>query len=127
MLAHSHRWAIRNSAMMVFSAVVQRAVDNDKSSGNYSNSRAVTAEEFFARYPTLFPFLLKELAHLVGFSVHLDDRSGMPFEISSEKSILDDKTKNLYRSDGKHLDAASEHPSVFPLLLLLSKFLVYMF
>ena len=29
----SNKWAIRNSSMMVFSSVVQRAVDNDKNEG----------------------------------------------------------------------------------------------
>jgi hypothetical protein len=55
----SSRWAIRNSSMMVFAAVVQRALANEKN--DYSNLHASTANDFFHNFPSLFPFLLEEL------------------------------------------------------------------
>jgi hypothetical protein len=53
------QWAVRNSCMMVFTAVAQRAVGTDK---NDSAGAAVpTIAEFFQRFPALEPFLLTAL------------------------------------------------------------------
>ena len=53
------QWAVRNSCMMVFTAVAQRAVGTDK---NDSSGAAVpTITEFFQRFPVLEPFLVSEL------------------------------------------------------------------
>jgi hypothetical protein len=53
------QWAVRNSCMMVFTAVAQRAVGTDK---NDSAGAAVpTISEFFQRFPALEPFLLNAL------------------------------------------------------------------
>lgn len=54
------QWAVRNSCMMVFTAVAQRAVGTDK---NDSAGAAVpTIAEFFQRFPALEPFLVSELS-----------------------------------------------------------------
>lgn len=101
----SPRWAVRNSSMMVFASIVQRAIDNDKNTSG--GSRAATANEFFARYPTLLPFLLTELATILDFFV----------EIDSSGSVT-----NVFKSDNeKSRRFVSEDPSLFPILLLLSK------
>lgn len=57
--------------------------------------------DIYGRYPALFPFLLQELGDLLGFDVQTDGREVKvtQHEASSEM----------------------EHPSLFPLLLLLSK------
>jgi hypothetical protein len=53
------QWAVRNSCMMVFTAVAQRAVGTDK---NDSAGAAVpTISEFFQRFPALEPFLQSAL------------------------------------------------------------------
>jgi hypothetical protein len=54
------QWAVRNSCMMVFTAVAQRAVGTDK---NDSAGAAVpTVQEFFQRFPSLGPFIRAALA-----------------------------------------------------------------
>lgn len=54
------QWSVRNSCMMVFTAVAQRAVGTDK---NDSAGAAVpTIAEFFQRFPALEPFLVSELS-----------------------------------------------------------------
>ena len=63
----SRHWAVRNSSMMVFSSVVQRAVDNDKNESG--GARAATASEFFQRFPSLFLFLLTELGNITGHKI----------------------------------------------------------
>ncbi|CAM9271211.1 unnamed protein product, partial [Ectocarpus fasciculatus] len=91
----SSRWAVRNSAMMLFSAVIQRSVDVEKRESG--GGKAATAVEFFQRYPSLFPFLLKELASICHFTVEID-------------------------TDSRPCGPTATHPSLFPILLLLSKF-----
>jgi hypothetical protein len=103
----SKRWAVRNSSMMVFSAVIQRAVDVEKKESG--GSRAATAAEFFQRYPALFPFLLKELASITDFEIE-SDGARLPVRVThrgSEKHENDIQTKI--------------HPSLYPILLFLSK------
>lgn len=53
------RWAVRNSATMVFSAVMLRVVDADKNASTGGN--AITATELFRSYPTILSFLLNVL------------------------------------------------------------------
>jgi hypothetical protein len=87
--------------------VVQRAVDNDKNDSG--GASAATAAEFFQRFPSLFPFLLQELAKVTSFSVV--SREDWPVGIAPH---------------GDRVSAAQQghnevHPSLYPLLLLLSK------
>lgn len=99
----SPRWAIRNSSMMVFTSVVQRAIDFDKNSSG--GSSAASSSEYFQRYPTLFPFLLNELASITGYEVVCNDNDD-PCSI-----------RQIQESDDTEI-----HPTLYPLLLLLSKF-----
>ena len=89
----------------VFSSIVQRAVDNDKRESG--GARATSTSEFFVRHPALFPFLLSELGKIVNFSVTCDV-NGWPQSVVATSS-------EIQRSE------AVINPSLFPLLLLLSK------
>lgn len=83
-------WAVRNSSMMVFSAMVQKCVAKDKnsstkghtsnndsvsatSSGASSGALSVSAREFFRRYPGVDRFLLQRLAASSGASTSIRD------------------------------------------------------
>ena len=100
----SPHWAVRNSAMMVFSATVQRSVSKEKN--DTGGSTAVTAQDFFHRYSSsnsgttasmsLFNFLLQRL-----------DRITQPYLEGKYSGDLDD--------------------SLYPLLLLFAKFRATMF
>jgi hypothetical protein len=98
----SPHWAVRNSAMMVFSATVQRAVSKEKN--DCGGSTAVTAQDFFHRYSgttaansmPLFHFLIQRL-----------DRITTPY------------LEGKFSGDLDH--------SLFPLLLLFAKFRATMF
>eukprot|EP00177_Eucheuma_denticulatum_P003406 GFKZ01006155.1.p1 GENE.GFKZ01006155.1~~GFKZ01006155.1.p1 ORF type:complete len:2081 (+),score=200.83 GFKZ01006155.1:101-6343(+) len=102
----SASWLIRNSALMLFSALVRRGVGVclERKAGETLSSfevaggtsatldgerrlNGVTAIQFFARYPKLHPFLLNELVHAVK------------------------------RHD---LEESEDHPALFPTLYLLS-------
>ena len=74
----SRHWAVRNSSMMVFSSVVQRAVDNDKNESG--GARAATASEFFQRFPSLFFFLLNELGNITGHKIKC--KNGWPESVT---------------------------------------------
>jgi hypothetical protein len=77
---------------MAFSSAVQRTVDNDKSPTGGGGPSAATGSEFFQRFPSLFPFILNEL-----------ESAGASVEVTSGANF-------------------SLHPTLFPLLLLVSKF-----
>lgn len=102
-------WAVRNSSMMVFSAVMQRAVDNKKNASDLTlttTSKGATPLEFFGRFPDLYPFLLKQLAAATGHQVVIDESSGLPsrVELAPDAQV----SENM-------------HPSLYPLMLLLSR------
>lgn len=97
-------WAIRNSSMMVFSAVVQRTVDNDKRESG--GIRAATPSDFFQRFPSLFPFLLSELVEIVGADIQFDSKH-WPVNVVISRMVSSPSN--------------STHPSLYPILLMLSK------
>ena len=97
----------RNSAMMVFTAIVQRTVDKEKN--DISGFKAISAEEFFRRFPKLFTFFLSKLAEILNDSSFTLDEFGGKCAIS-------------FKSDGNHQSKQyTENPSLYPILLLLSK------
>lgn len=109
----SVHWAIRNSSMMVFAAIVQRTIDNDKS--DTGSVHASTAFEFFQRYPLLFPYILHELASITNYEVIY--RS----EASISSSYVHGWPVDVIK---KHTNVCAEKglpASAFPILLLLSK------
>jgi hypothetical protein len=111
----SSRWAVRNSSMMVFAAVVQRALDNEKNDSG--GARAATTLEFFSRFPGLFPFLLSELAAVTGYEVEF--KSSWPHAVRRTASSPPVSTGSGRVAKGSHQGGL--HPSLYPILLLLSK------
>ena len=109
----SDRWAVRNSSMMVFSAVVQRAVDNDKNENG--GVRATTPEEFFGRFPSLYPFFITELSDIVERPLLMDREYNWPVAVGESRCKL--STRCNYDENG----ATTVHPSLYPILLMLSK------
>lgn len=67
-----------------------------------------TATEFFLRFPALYPFLLGELARILKCSIQLDHNS-WPTAVALNKTLADCNTADVL------------HPSLYPLLLFLSK------
>jgi uncharacterized membrane protein YgcG len=126
----SRRWAVRNSSMMLFSALVQRVVDSDRNStaGPGNVNRAVTAAQFFERFPSLFPFMLRELADVVNFAVEFSDSTGWPVRVAPIGSNLKDESVE----EGERMEVdplppnasivPPDHPTLYPMLLLMSKF-----
>ncbi|KAM5581427.1 hypothetical protein ABKV19_010579 [Rosa sericea] len=90
-------WEVRNSACQAYTALVRRMIGFLNVQKRESQRRALTGVEFFHRYPSLHPFLFKELkaaTELLG-----DGPSGQ---------------------SGCNLDDAV-HPSMCPVLILLSR------
>jgi len=54
-------WAVRNSCMMVFANLVAKLVGTKVVHDEESTANSVTAAQMFARFPTLFEFLLGQL------------------------------------------------------------------
>eukprot|EP01041_Mallomonas_annulata_P002162 gene2162-4208_t len=118
----SPRWAVRNSSMMVFASVVQRSVDNDKNDTG-GGRPPTTAYEFFHCFPSLFPFLLQELATISGFDVAMDV-DGWPVSVTEKSQTQSQTTEGNTTATATTAAAALDvrlHPSLYPLLLLLSK------
>lgn len=107
----SNRWAVRNSSMMVFSAVIQRAVNHDKNGSGGSN--AITVSDFFHRYPILFPFLLSELATITSYKVIMN--GAWPLSVEYNPSI------NAKEHTIRGAQEGGLHPSLYPILLLVAK------
>nr|CAD7396863.1 unnamed protein product [Timema cristinae] len=84
-------WAERNSATLLFSALMTRIFGVQRSRHTLNARNKMTGRVFFHRYPQLFDFLLKELGTL-----------------SSTMTQGDSQTLEL-------------HPSLYPVLLLLAR------
>ena len=54
--------------MMVFAAIVQRVVDNDKGTCDMGYGRAPTPYQLFQRFPGLYSLVVSELVDIVGAS-----------------------------------------------------------
>lgn len=54
-------WAVRNSSTLLFSALITRIFGVKRGKDERSKKNRMTGREFFARFPTLHPFLLKQL------------------------------------------------------------------
>eukprot|EP01027_Heterolobosea_sp_BB2_P017882 GEZU01025284.1.p1 GENE.GEZU01025284.1~~GEZU01025284.1.p1 ORF type:complete len:1124 (+),score=312.07 GEZU01025284.1:1727-5098(+) len=118
-------WAIRNSSTLLFSSILLRSVgskktvttdfdvqsttdgeEGDESGDADADDEALSASsinvarrDFFARYPELRPFLLQQL------------------ELATRESSSSDKTSTT-STPGQHYNL---HPSLYPILLLLSR------
>jgi hypothetical protein len=87
-------------------------VDNEKNDSG--GARAATCVEFFHRFPSLFPFLLDELASITGYTV-IADPLGTPVDLKKNESFADIKS-------AANINTNTLHPSLYPILLLISKF-----
>ncbi|XP_048392441.2 thyroid adenoma-associated protein isoform X2 [Stegostoma tigrinum] len=54
-------WAVRNSSTLLFSALITRIFGVKRGKDEHSKKNRMTGREFFTRFPTLYPFLLKQL------------------------------------------------------------------
>ncbi|EDO39110.1 predicted protein, partial [Nematostella vectensis] len=63
----SSSWAVRNSSTLLFSALVTRVFGVAKAKDDHSRRNCMTGREFFSRYPSMHPFLLKHLEKATEF------------------------------------------------------------
>ncbi|NXD75401.1 THADA protein, partial [Halcyon senegalensis] len=54
-------WAVRNSSTLLFSALITRIFGVKRGKDEHSKKNRMTGREFFSRFPSLYPFLLKQL------------------------------------------------------------------
>ncbi|NXL65774.1 THADA protein, partial [Chordeiles acutipennis] len=54
-------WAVRNSSTLLFSALITRIFGVKRGKDENSKKNRMTGREFFSRFPSLYPFLLKHL------------------------------------------------------------------
>ncbi|XP_068637861.1 uncharacterized protein [Aristolochia californica] len=90
-------WEVRNSACLAYTALVRRMIGFLNVHKRESARRALTGLEFFHRYPTLHPFMFKELQIATEF---LGDEHSQHLEFNIPKVV---------------------HPSLCPILILLSR------
>ncbi|KAL5725456.1 hypothetical protein ACHQM5_008598 [Ranunculus cassubicifolius] len=90
-------WEVRNSACLAYTALLRRMVGFLNVQKRESARRALTAVEFFHRYPTLHPFLFHELKVATEL---LGDGSSRHLESNISKVV---------------------HPSLCPVLILLAR------
>ncbi|KAH7652589.1 Armadillo-like helical-containing protein [Dioscorea alata] len=90
-------WEIRNSACLAYTALVRRMIGFLNVQKRESARRALTGLEFFHRYPALHPFLLNEL------------------------KIATELLGNGYSRHVEFHIAKAIHPSLCPILILLSR------
>ncbi|EPS68931.1 hypothetical protein M569_05834 [Genlisea aurea] len=93
----SSHWEIRNSASLAYTSLVRRMIGFLNVHKRESARRALTALEFFHRYPLLHAFFLNEL------------------KVATE--LLVGRSSDDLRSDLKSI----VHPSLYPMLILLSR------
>ncbi|CAM9102187.1 unnamed protein product, partial [Hapterophycus canaliculatus] len=106
-------WAVRNSSMMLFSSIMQRAVGGAKNAGSpssggkrpHSARGAVTAAAFFQQHPKLHPFLLSQLERATYQSAGAE-KSDCPQNGAQQRVVL---------------ARAEMHPVLYPILLLLAR------
>ena len=103
------QWSLRNSSMMVFTAVTQLIVSSDRNDS--SGASVPTAKSFFTRFPLLEPFIASELGLAVGIG------GSLPSSSSSSSS----SSKGISVAEYPSSHAAAVYPTLYPLLLLLAK------
>ncbi|KFQ69170.1 Thyroid adenoma-associated protein [Phaethon lepturus] len=54
-------WAVRNSSTLLFSSLITRIFGVKRGKDENSKKNRMTGREFFSRFPSLYPFLLKQL------------------------------------------------------------------
>lgn len=89
---------------------MQRVVDNDKADSG--GAKACTFNEFFVRFPDLYPFLVAQLQECV---------QSVPSAPSGTTTDVDGTGTETGAVDNLLAAQGTVHPSLFPVLLLLSK------
>ncbi|XP_063957410.1 tRNA (32-2'-O)-methyltransferase regulator THADA-like [Lytechinus pictus] len=84
-------WAVRNSATMLFSALISRIFGVKRARDELARKNCMTGREFFSRFPSLHSFLLEQFQHA---------------------QEVENKSK---------AGVTTLHPNLFPCLLLLSR------
>ncbi|XP_069787225.1 thyroid adenoma-associated protein isoform X3 [Narcine bancroftii] len=67
-------WAVRNSSTLLFSALITRIFGVKRGKDEHSKKNRMTGREFFTLFPTLHPFLLKQLEMVANT---MDSNSGV--------------------------------------------------
>eukprot|EP01114_Cavostelium_apophysatum_P016494 TRINITY_DN4702_c0_g1_i4.p1 TRINITY_DN4702_c0_g1~~TRINITY_DN4702_c0_g1_i4.p1 ORF type:complete len:1820 (-),score=442.98 TRINITY_DN4702_c0_g1_i4:21-5480(-) len=81
----SPNWAVRNSASMMFSSLVERSIKPKRRKDDQSKYNGTTFKEFFGHFPSLHPFLLHHLQTCTEENVSVEGDSP---EQNSEREIL---------------------------------------
>uniref|UniRef100_A0A8C5J6S6 tRNA (32-2'-O)-methyltransferase regulator THADA n=1 Tax=Junco hyemalis TaxID=40217 RepID=A0A8C5J6S6_JUNHY len=63
-------WAVRNSSTLLFSALITRIFGVKREKDENSKKNRMTGREFFSRFPSLYPFLLKQLEVVTKLKIH---------------------------------------------------------
>ena len=61
----SNDWAIRNSALMLFSSLTKRTFGSNKTADQTSVKNQMNIVEFFTRAPQLLEFFMKEIQNFI--------------------------------------------------------------
>lgn len=70
----SQEWGIRNSALMLFSAISQRILGVDKVADQHSVKNKINIIEFFTRAPTLVDYFLNEVKYFLDVGRDTDNQ-----------------------------------------------------
>lgn len=100
-------WEVRNAAALAFGALLSRMVGYMNVRAALSNRRTTTGSDFFHRYPPLHAFLLEQLSSAVSSMEARGPGAGGGAGRGSEGA--------------EGAGAAELHPSLHPVLMLLSR------
>jgi hypothetical protein len=103
----SSQWSVKNSATMAFSTLLERCLGDKQRGTMDQHSRAVasvTCSEFFARFPAVYPFLLRQLdestasmRHAAKESVRVSDYApNAKIELESSGRVQSPSSTSLY-------------------------------
>jgi hypothetical protein len=97
------QWAVRNSSLMALTAILQRGLKLQ--TRQQSGRKGITGADFFSNFPTLHPFFTAQLQAATAIEKKADSPSSSSTTTSASAVG----------------DIADMHPSLYPLLLLLSR------
>eukprot|EP00958_Prasinococcus_capsulatus_P004449 scaffold412_cov388-Prasinococcus_capsulatus_cf.AAC.23 len=108
----SAHWAVRNSASLAFTSLLERMVGYKNMDGKDSSRTGITAFEFFHRYPKLHSFLQTELREA---ALQLQEGRHKVLFCSWVRACVEEASTNVLRV------RSQVHPSLFPVMVLLSR------
>ena len=107
---------MRNSSTLLFSALITRLFGAKRVQDEHSMENKMTAREFFTRFPTLHGFLQRQLSLSVEQLTNNEERC-----MTILKKCMIQLLWNLSLSSCFSLNCSSLQPTLFPVLLLLSR------